>query len=174
MIFWVSIPLIFGSFGFMVEPEFGLMAGAMAMLFVAIMLGAARLVGTKTSKQLSALVVEPDRIWIDRPEFDDRFAKFARRIFSAISGHDVRAHPRPPETIPRRAIEQIRVDTYTSHYSGTSSGPGNGGSTVHDRLVIEGDGGRIAFVGSQFDKRRLEWVRDYLRHELAGGQPAGH
>ena len=169
---WISIPLIFGGIGYMIEPFAGLMAGGMAVLFVAIMFGAARLVGTKTSKQLSALVVEPDRIWIDRPEFDDRFAKFARRIFSAISGRDVVAATRPPETIPRRAIEQIRVDTYTSHRSGTASGSGHSSSTVHDRLVIEGDGGRLAYIGTQFDRKKLKWVRDYLRHELAGGQSA--
>ncbi len=173
VIFWISIPLVFGGIGYMVEPVFGLMAGGMAVLFVVIMFGLSRLFATKTSKELSALVVEPDRIWIDRPELDDRFAKFARRIFSAISGHDVQATARPPETIPRQAIEQIRVDTYTSHYSGSSFGSGDGTTTVHDRLVIEGDGGRIAFIGSQFDKKRLEWVRDYLRHELAGGQSAG-
>ena len=69
----------------------------------------------------------------------------------------------------REAIEQIRVDTYTSHNSGSSHGSGHGGSTGHGRLLIEGDGGRLSYIGTQFDRKKLEWVRDYLRHELAGG-----
>ena len=160
---------LFGGIGFMLDPQAGLMAGGMAVLFVAIMLGLSRLVGGKSRKQESALVLEPDRIWIDRPQRDEWLSKLGRRILTAISGRQIEGGERPEETIARQAIEQIRVDTYTSHYSGTSSSSCHGGSTVHDRLVIEGDGGRIAYIGSQFDKRKLEWVRDYLRFQLAGG-----
>ncbi len=169
VLFWLSIPVMFGGIGFMLDPQAGLMAGGMAVLFVAIMLGLARLVGGKSRKQESALVLEPDRIWIDRPQRDEWLSRLGRRILSAISGRQIEAGERPEETIARQAIEQIRVDTYTSHYSGTSSSSGHGGSTVHDRLVIEGDGGRIAYIGNQFDKRKLEWVRDYLRFQLAAG-----
>jgi len=95
--------------------------------------------------------------------------RLGRRVMSSISGRDINAAERPPKTLPRLAIEQIRVDTYTSHYSGAARGSSTGGSTVRGRLVIEGDDGRLDFVGSQFDKRKLEWVRDYLRHDLAGG-----
>ncbi len=166
---WLAIPILFGGIGFMIDPEAGLMAGGMAVLFVALMLGLGKLVGGKSARQDPALVVEPDRVWIDRPKHDDRLAKFGRGIVSAISGMEIDPSKRPPETIARRAIEQIRIDTYTSHYSGTSSVSGHGGASVRDRLVIEGDGGRITFVGSQFDKKKLEWVRDYLRFALAGG-----
>ena len=169
---WTSIPLIFGGIGYMIEPVAGLMAGGMAVLFVAIMFGAAKLMGTDARKLEPALVVERDRIWIDRPKHDDRLSRLGRRIFSAISGREIVAGAQPPETISRDAIEQIRIDTYTSHYSGSSHGNSHGGSTVRDRLVIEGDDGRLNYIGSQTDKKKLEWVRDYLRHELARGQSA--
>ena len=168
-LFWLSIPVIFGGIGYMVDPTFGLAAGGMATFFVVMMLGLAALMGRKTDKLQSALVIEPEQIWIDRPRPDDWMTRLGRRVMSSISGRDISAVERSPDILPRRAIEQIRVDTYTSHYSGSSRGSSHGGSTVHGRLVIEGDDGRLNFVGSQFDKRKLEWVRDYLRHELAGG-----
>lgn len=168
-IFWLAIPVVFGGIAYMVEPSVALPAAGMAALFVLMMLGLGALMGGDAQKRRPALVIEPERVWIDRPKHDDRLTRFARRIMSALSGRDLHAGDRPQEALPREAIEQIRVDRFTSHYSGSSRGSGHGGSTVHDRLVIEGDGGRLSYIGTQFDKKKLEWVRDYLRHELAGG-----
>lgn len=169
VVFWLSVPILFGGIGFMIDPQAGIMAGGMAVLFVAMMLSLSKLFAGKSAKQEPALVVEPDRIWIDRPKHDDGLTRLGRGIMSSITGRDFDPGKRPPETIAREAIEQIRVDTYTSHHSRSASGSGHDGATVHNRLVIEGDGGRIAYVGTQFDKKKLEWVRDYLRFALAGG-----
>lgn len=168
LVFWIAIPLVFGGIGFMIEPIAGLMAGGMAVFFVLLMLGLGAMMGGNSKDRRPALVVEAEQVWIDRPKQDDRLGRLVRRILSAVSGHALGAGKPPPETMPRNSVEQIRVDTYTSHRSASSSDTGHAGATVHARLVIEGDGGRLAFVGSQFDRRKLEWVRDYLRHEMAG------
>ena len=164
-IYWLAIPAVFTGIAYMVEPSAALPAGGMAVFFVLMMLGLGAMMGGKTKRP--SLVVERDRIWIDRPTQDDRITRLMRRIVSTFLGRDPLAGDRAPETLPRGSIEQIRVDTYTSHYSGSSSSSGHGRSTVHDRLVIEGDDGRLSLIGTQFDKKKLEWVRDYLRHELA-------
>lgn len=168
-IFWLAIPVVFGGIVYMIEPSVALLAAGMATLFLLMMLGVGALMGGDAQKRRPALVIEPERVWIDRPKHDDRLTRFARRIMSNLSGRDLRAGDRPPEILLREAIEQIRVDTHTSHNSGSSHGSGHGGSTVHGRLLIEGDGGRLSYIGTQFDRKKLEWVRDYLRHELAGG-----
>ena len=168
-IYWLAIPIAFTGIGYMIEPSAALPAGGMVVFFVLMMFGIGKLMGGEPKRP--SLVIERDRVWIDRPKHDDRITRLMRRIASAFFGQDLPQGERPPETLPRNSIEQIRVDTYTSHYSGSSSSSGHGGSTIHDRLVIEGDDGRLSLIGTQFDKKKLEWVRDYLRHKLAGGSP---
>ena len=64
-------------------------------------------------------------------------------------------------SLPRSRIEQVRVDSYTSDSSDSKRG-----TSRHARLIIEGDAGRLEYIGTQFDRKKLEWVRDYLLYRL--------
>jgi hypothetical protein len=62
---------------------------------------------------------------------------------------------------PRSHIEQVRVDSDTSHSSDSERG-----TSRHARLIIEGDAGRPEYIGTPFDRKKLEWGRDYLLYRL--------
>ena len=134
----------------------------MAALFVLMMLGLANLMAGKRGAGEPAIRIDGERIRIDRPDLG-RPAIFRGILgmMERLTGKKMVGPTRRDESLPRASIEQIRVDTYTSRQGGAP--------VYHDRLLIEGDQGRLEFIGTQFDRSKLEWVRDYLRFTLAGG-----
>lgn len=117
----------------------GYAAAAMAALLVLVLLGVGRRM-RRTAGDTRVLGVTADRIWVDRPA----------------------------QSMPRAAVQQVRVDTYTSYRTSTTGQPGAGGSVL-PRLLIESTDGRLELIGGPFERRKLEWIRDYLRHALAAG-----
>lgn len=144
-LFWLALPLLFGGIIFLLDPLMGLVAGAMAALFVLLMLGVGRLMGDR-GVPASVIVVDAGTIRIEHP----RFGRFSRAPMG------------PQKRLRRDAIEQVRVDAYTSHPSWRDGQP-----SYHARLLIEGDGDRLELIAGPFDRGKLEWVRDYL----AGAAP---
>ena len=167
-LFWLSLPLVFGALVYQLDPMMGYVAAGMTALFVLMMLGIGKLMGRK-EKDRRAICIDPERVWIDEPEQGERaVAGLMRRTVGRLSGIAIPAPPPPsPSSLPRSAIEQVRVDLYTSHSNG-----GGGlqddryGPTHHPRLLIEGAARRLEYIGAQFDRKKLEWVRDYLRYRL--------
>ncbi len=157
MLFWLAIPLIFGFIGYQVEPLFGLAAAAMAALFVLMMFGLGRLM-SGAEKPL-AVCFSSERVWIDRPETSrPAFVDAARTAVQQFAGAAIPEARPILESLPLGAVEQIRVDTYVSQRD-------EGGPISYPRLLIEADAGRLEFMSSQFDRKKLEWVRDYLEHQ---------
>ncbi len=157
MLFWLSVPLLFAFIGYQIEPLAALLAGGMAALFVLMMLGLGRLMAG--DRKQPAVCFSDERVWIDRPRFETpAFIDATRTVLRQFAGAEPR-DPRPIlESLPLGAVEQIRVDTYVSHRD-------EQGSTPHARLSIEADAGRLEYIGTQFDRKKLEWVRDYLEYE---------
>lgn len=161
-LYWILLPVGSGALVYQLDPLMGYLAAAMAAVFVLVLLGAARLMGGRKEENQRAILIDGGRVWIERPSMgDDRIMKFMTGAVSRLSGLNRRAPREPLDSLPRGAIEQVRVDQWTSHDSG---GPG-----VHPRLVIEADVGSLEYIGAQFDRRKLEWIRDYLRFRLASG-----
>ncbi len=69
------------------------------------------------------------------------------------------------KSLPRKAVEQVRVDLYTGYMSdaGDSTGPT---TTRHPRLLIEAEGDALEYIGAPLDEKKLQWVRDYLLYRL--------
>lgn len=157
--FWYALPLVFGGLVFLIDPLMGLVVASMAGLFVLVIRGAERLVHGTTANDVPTINVGTDRIWIDRPEpASEAFAATAitDRILRAMGAPQVPDAGAPAQSLPRDSVEQVRVDGYTGRASRT------GNPSFHARLVIEGDQGRLVLIQSQFDRGKLEWVRDYL------------
>jgi hypothetical protein len=146
-LFWCALPLAFGVLVYQLDPWMGIVAGGMVTLFVGMILVLGRLVAGRDDRP-RAIVIDAATIRIDEPRPPGTFL--------------TRWLPRPiPERAARRlrrdAVEQVRVDTYTSHSSRDEGAP-----TYHARLVIEGDEGQLTLVATAFDGAKLAWVRDYL------------
>jgi len=74
------------------------------------------------------------------------------------------------QALPLAAIEQIRIDRYTSYSSHPIHQrdlPGHGSHSGHV-LWVEGDAHQIRF-GAGRDERTLRWIRAYLEHRIASG-----
>ena len=142
-LFWVSLPLLFGGIAYYLYPPMAFLAACMVAVWVLVLLGIGKFMDKKRRQR--AVCIDSERVWIDG------------------------ARP-PARLLLRAAIEQVRVDVYTCHDSQIGDfGDGSYGPTRHPRLVIEGDAGRLEYIGAQFDRKKLEWVRDYLRYRLASG-----
>jgi len=155
-LFWCALPLAFGLVVYQLDPWMGVFAGGMVALFVGMIFGLARLVVGRDDRP-RAIVIDATSIRIDDPGPPSTFLS--------------RWLPRPaPEraacTLRRDAVEQVRVDSYTSHSSHDEGAP-----IHHARLVIEGDGGRLTLVATAFDGAKLAWVRDYLAGVVLPGSP---
>jgi hypothetical protein len=163
-LFWVALPLGFGALAYQIEPVAGYAAAAMATLFVLMIFGASRLMHGKPAAEHAAICLNADRIWVERPRLDaPQWIDAARTALVDAIAPDGPRESLPLESMPRNAVAQVRVDVYVSHSSGASGG------TPHARLLIEAEAARLEYVGTQFEGKKLEWVRDYLRYRLAKG-----
>jgi hypothetical protein len=163
-LFWVLPPLGFGALAYQIEPVAGYAAAAMAALFVLMIFGASRLLHGKASDERAAICLNVERIWVERPGMDaPQWIDAARTALAEAIAPDAPRESLPLESMPRNAVQQVRVDVYVSHGSDSSGG------TPHARLLIEAEAARLEYIGTQFEGKKLEWVRDYLRHRLAKG-----
>ncbi len=143
-LFWLSLPPLFGGLVYQLDPAMGFLTTGMVAFGVLVLLGIEKLMGGKQRLSRRAVCIDSERVWIDE------------------------GAPPPARSLPRSRIEQVRVDLYTSHSSQLGDlRDGPYVPTHHPRLVIEGDTGRLEYIGAQFDRKKLEWVRDYLRYRLA-------
>ncbi|MFN3325910.1 MAG: hypothetical protein ACK5AZ_20630 [Bryobacteraceae bacterium] len=133
---WLALPVLFGGLAYQIEPMAGLSAGAMAAVFVLMILGLGRLTNRGKGSTERAICLDRERIWIQG------------------------SVQTPP--LARSEIERVRVDSYAS-FTGASQGT----PIYHARLMIEGGSRRLEYIGTQFDGKRLEWVRNYLSDRLA-------
>lgn len=156
-LFYLSVVLVFGFIGYQVEPLASLAAAGMAALLLGMMFAAARILGK--DNRPAAICLTNERVWIDRPA--SRVPAFIGTIRNAmqqtVGAEAPELHP-VVESLPLRAVERIRLDRYHSQ-----SGEG---STPLPRLLIEAEAGRLEFMASQFDERKLEWVRRYLEWRI--------
>lgn len=161
---WLAIPLIFGFVAGLADPEFAYIAFGMALVFVLLVLGIGAFLGSGDRPR--SICIDAQRVWIDAPRDDVRrsmLERIARRFGPAGSSFDLNRGGQL-RSLDLRDVEQIRVDHRTSH--------GSSGSSVHARLVIEGDTGRLDHDATQFDGAKLEWVRDYLLFALGNSARA--
>jgi hypothetical protein len=166
-LFWLSFPLLVGGLVYQLDPVMGYATTGMTALFVLLMLGLGKLMGGDKEKSRQALCISRERVWIDSPERrNNAMVRLAALIVGRMAGIDLTAASPSRSSLPRSAIEQVRVDTYTSYSQVGDTGDGLPAAINHPRLIIEGDTGTLEFIGAQFDRKRLEWVRDYLRHRL--------
>jgi len=167
-LFWLSLPPLIGRLVCQLDPVFGYIAAGMVILFVLMMQGLGKLMGGGKKESQRAICIDASRVWIDQPvRRDPAVFRYAIRTMSRITGLRPPPMSPPASSLARSAVEQVRVDVYTSHddHAGDFD-DGLGGPTYHPRLVIEGDEGTLEFIGAQFDRKKLEWVRDYLRYRL--------
>lgn len=160
-LFWLAIPCLFGGVVFILDPYMGIVAFGMSAVFVLMILGLRRLFGGSGKDSEHFLGLDANRIWVKHPKEPEFVAKF-ERAFTKL----VRAKPleRPTEeSMGRDAIEQVRVDQRMTRIR-TSSGDHR--TAYVWQLIIENDEDRLVFAGGQFDQGKMEWVRDFLRHEL--------
>lgn len=156
-LFWCALPLAFGLLVHPLDPWMGVVAGGLSALFVATIFGLARLVHGGAERP-RALVIDAATIRIEAPRpRGGVLARWLRRL-----------PERPADTLRRGAVEQVRVDTVTSHASRDGGAPSH-----HARLVIEGDEGRLTLVATAFDGAKLAWVRDYLTGVVLPGSRPG-
>jgi hypothetical protein len=146
-LFWCALPVAFGGLVFALDPWMGVVAGGMTALFVLAIFGLARLVHGGGERP-RAVVVDATTVRVETPRPPATFVP--RWLRSSLP-------ERAADTLRRDAVEQVRVDTYTSHTSRDEGAPSH-----HARLVIEGDEGRLTLVAGAFDGAKLAWVRDYL------------
>ncbi|MBM3748483.1 MAG: hypothetical protein FJW34_22110 [Acidobacteria bacterium] len=168
-LFWVALPLVFGALVYQLDPIMGYVAAGMAALLVLTILGIGKLMGRKEEDQ-RAICIDGERVWIVQGERrEPALAGLMRRTVSRVSGVELPGLPSaPPSSLPRSAIEQVRVDRYTSHGAGGGGfQDDDDGPTFHPRLLIEGKAGTLEYIAAQFDRKKLEWIRDYLRYRLA-------
>lgn len=168
-LFWLALPLLFGALVYQLDPLMGYVAAGMAALLVLTILGIGKLMGRKEEDQ-RAICIDGERVWIHQGgQRDAAVMVFMRRTTTRLVGVALRDRPpAPPSSLPRSAIEQVRVDRYTSHGAGGGGfQDDDDGPTFHPRLLIEGKAGTLGYIAAQFDRRKLEWVRDYLRYRLA-------
>jgi hypothetical protein len=158
-LFWLLLPVAFGALVYQLDPLMGYLAAGMAAVLVLTILGIGKLMDRKRKHDQRAIWIDRERVWIEQPDIrNDPTLKFMRRTVSLIARRPLPDAPAPLRSLPRRAVEQVRVDQYADHDSD--------GTTYHPRLVIEGDAGSIEYIAAQFDRKNLEWIRDYLRFRL--------
>ena len=160
LVVWASFPLAIGAVAYQIEPMAGYLAGGMAALLELMILTVGRLFQGKEAVEEGAICLDGDRIWVERPGGPAAdWIQTARTAFAGAFAPEARTESLPLDSMPRSAVEQIRVDTYASHDSDSS--------VPHARLLIEARAGRLEHVGTQFDRKKLEWARDYLRYRLS-------
>lgn len=157
-VFYLGVAALFGFVGYQIEPVAGAVAAGMALLLFAVMFGVSRLLGG--DQRSPAICLTDERVWIDRPK--TKIPAFIGTIRSAMQdavGGGAPALQPVVESLPLKAIERIRVDRYVSHND--SRGP-----SAQPRLLIEAEAGRLEFMASQFDEKKLAWVRRYLEWRI--------
>jgi hypothetical protein len=161
-LFWGALPLCFGALAYQIEPMAGYLAAGMAILFIVMIFGVSRLLDGKRKNEHGAICLNDERVWVERPEMArPQWIETARTALVNAIAPDARTESLPLESMPRGAVARVRVDAYVSHDSHSAGG------APHARLLIEADEARLEYIGTQFDAKKLEWVRDYLRHRLA-------
>lgn len=135
---WLCVPAVFSAITYQIEPAFVPYAAGLSTIFVLMMLGMGAILSRWSGPAKRAICIDAARLWIEPSG-------------NAAAG------------LPRESIERIRVDSYLSHSTGGSTH----GTARHGRLLIEAASTRIEYIGSQFEGKRLAWVRDYLRYRLA-------
>jgi hypothetical protein len=165
-LFYLAVPIVFGGVAYQVDPVGGYVAAGMAAGLILFLFAFNFFVFQRGKQHETALCFDKDRIWIKRPNPLGGF--LSKTLARRLHAKSMRDHP---QALARDAVEQIRVDSFM-----TAGNSGSGGNrrapTVNHRLLIEADAGRLSFHGGQFDDKKLEWVRDYLRFVLAGGVAA--
>ncbi|MCB1019600.1 MAG: hypothetical protein H6509_03985 [Bryobacterales bacterium] len=160
VLIWLSFPVIVGLVAYRIEPLAGWWAAGLAAVLALAILGLGRLMQGKDGDD-GAICLSAERIWVERPRGGGEWMDDARTAFVGAFGPEAREESLPLESMPRAAVEQVRLDVYTSRNSDAS--------VPHARLLIEARAGRLEYIGTQFDRAKLEWVRDYLRYVLRGG-----
>lgn len=165
LLFWLALPFAVGGGVYQLDPTMGLLAGGMTAFFCLMILGIGALMSRKDSEREEALCLDRERIWIDRPEY--KLPRPAVWFFSLLGVADQLKVPVDPARagLPRDGVEQIRIENYLAT---RRSSEGSSTTVRLDRLVIEGDQGQFHSAGSQFNRGKLEWVRNYLTCRLAG------
>ncbi len=159
-IVWLLLPLAASALVYQIDRTFAWIAGGMAALFVLMVLGVGALVSRKQETGGIAICIDAQRVWIDHPgRRNDAVERLMRNSVSRLARRPLPGWPPQASGVTLPAVERIRVDNYTDL---ESSGPGH-----HARLLIEGASGRIEYLGAPFDRKKLEWIRDYLCFRLA-------
>lgn len=166
-LFWLALPFVFGGGVFLLQPYMGILVFGMCSIFVLMMLGLQRLFRGGKEDSETVLGLDATSVWVKYAQGSALSAWIERTVTKLV-----RAKPleRPTErSMDRGAIEQIRVDQRMTHIR-TSSGDRQ--TAYVWQIIIENDSDRLVFAGRQFDQGKMEWVRDFLRHELARGVQA--
>lgn len=161
-LFWLALPLVCGGGIFLLQPYMGILVFGMCSIFVLMMLGLQRLFRGGKEDSETVLGLDATSVWVKYAQGSALSAWIERTVTKLV-----RAKPlqRPTErSMDRGAIEQVRVDQRMTHIR-TSSGDRQ--TAYVWQIIIENDSDRLIFPGGQFDQGKLEWVRDFLRHELA-------
>lgn len=165
---WMVIPCVFGGIVFMLDPYMGIFAFGASAVFVLMMLGLQRLFRGSREDNQPLLGLDADRIWVKDAKGSD-FAGAIERFFDRLLM--AAGPPSPTErAMSREAIEQIRVDQGAARVR--SNQTGNRETAYVWRLILENDDEKLIFPGGSYDQGKMEWVRDFLRHELARSSQA--
>jgi hypothetical protein len=133
---------------------------AAAVFGAAALLGGERLMRmSRRSSEDSAVCLDAERIWIEGRASYSQWIDDARAVFADAAAPDAPAESLPLESMPVSVVEQVRVEQREGREAGAAP---------HALLLIEANAGRLELIGALPDRKRLEWVRDYLRYRLAG------
>ncbi|SLN12660.1 hypothetical protein [Oceanibacterium hippocampi] len=157
-----GVPATFGWIVWNIEPEvapyiFGAILALMLLVF-----GVGALLNRRDDQSDRGIEIDGETVRVIVPDMKrSALAEATLEQFQRVAGAADAEPAHPVREMALGSVRRIRVDSYTAHRSRD-----RGGGTVHPRLLIEGDGERMALIGSQFDNRKLEWIRDFLRHRL--------
>ena len=154
-LWWALALLAFGALAYRVEPRAGYVAAGMAglALLAIFVFGLGR--GKLAEQQGSAVCLNEERIWVERPpDASPEWVEAARTAFAGAPGPETGIESLPLDSMPLSVVRQVRVEI-------------DAGARSRPRLVIEAEAARLEFAGAGGDRERLEWIRDYLRQRLA-------
>lgn len=144
---WIVTPLILGALAYRAEPRAGYAAATVsAIIALLLYVSERRARDRRQSADVPAVCLDANRIWIERP-VEPQWVQTARAVFAEAPAPDAPAESLPLDSMPRRAVERVRVEPPA-------------------RLLIEAEAGRLELSAPSRDRKRLEWVRDYLRFRL--------